>query len=303
MTSCTCQRLIINMIICLLFSWQMILSNRDWGWFTWPMLSIAISNAAPRCSSLAWSSSSTRCRVSSLPSICPFDVSYGLFFQIISAFLHDKKISLLLPCRRINRAPPLPENTMSHREHFPSLMTSISIHSNIKHPKGNLATVMLHQGFFSPLSTSTEITQPEKSAQNDILCTSARCQSAHLPLRHKKALFSTAGLVDTRIIESNCPIFVAAGESVYETQPGGWKGERKHKSTCTHGCQKRKSCVRMCHFKEGWWAGRSSQAGGEELAEQVWRLQRSQLLFCLAAVQRSWQIKLKLNHSKCELLQ
>lgn len=228
----------------------------------------------------------------------------AFFSQIISAFLHDKKISWLLPCRRINRAPPLPENTMSHREHFPSLMTSISIHSNIKHPNRNLATVMLHQVFFfSPLSTSTEITQPEKSAQNDILCTSARCQSAHLPLRHKKALFSPAGLVDTRIIESNCPIFVAAGESVYETQPGGWKGERKHKSTCTHGCQKRKSRVRMCHFKEGWWAGRSSQAGGEELAEQVWRLQRSQLLFCLAAVQRSWQIKLKLNHSKCELLQ
>lgn len=138
------------------------------------------------------------------------------------------------------------------------------------------------RGFFSPLSTSTEITQPEKSAQNDILCTSARCQSAHLPRQNRKSLIfpSRAGWHQNNRVKLShlcCSRWNSAWNAAGRIKKRGEKGV----CTCPHAlmdAKKEKKRVWMCHFKEGWWAGRSSQAGGEELAEQVWRLQRSQLL-------------------------
>lgn len=147
-------------------------------------------------------------------------------------------------------------NLQKSKETFPVLWRVF-----VLPPTPNLATAAVPQVFFSLLSAWTEITPPEKSAQNYILCTSARCQSPHLPLRCKKnTIFSPAGLIDTR---SQIAPSLLRQVNLCVKRSQEVEKEIKKKGLCPCPLALEKWIVWMCHFKERWRTDSSSQAGEE----------------------------------------
>lgn len=107
-------------------------------------------------------------------------------------------------------------------------MTSICTPSKPKSGDSHAAT-----GFFFPsLRLNRKHTAREKCSKLYIMHISSLPVAPSSSAMWKKHYIfpSRAGWHQ----DSNCPVFVAAGESLCKTQPGGRKGKKKNKKACAH---------------------------------------------------------------------